>query len=295
MLSATFWSNTVWYILLGAVTVVEVVFVIIRAKAHRLVFAFYLTILGIVLSFETAVLIFMKAYVYYPMILKEPPFAFDAILAGNLFSQFSVAATALLVTIFDLGFQWFVFFALLYGIIEELFLMLGIYSHNWYQTWMTVIGLLLYFWLSKKIYGTIVKGVTPAVYYGYVFLGLFPLYVITIMWGFMVSVHLSFSTTLFSDPVNSRYFLCLAAYSVPAAVVMMAIYYLKLRWFWNAGAVIFLYGFYYVGCKLNLIVIREGWFMVVNTITMLWMYLSVMIMDKLYTSELNKFKKRQIA
>lgn len=282
MMSSTFWTYTIWYVLLGIITVFELIIVILKAKNRRQVVAFYLIILGIVLSYETIILIFMKAYTYYPMLLKDPPFPFDAVLAGNLFSQFSVSATALWITIFNLEFHWFVIFAVIYSMIEELFLALGIYSHNWYQTWMTFVGLLLYFWISKKIYATIIRGVNSVVLYAHIFLGLFPLYVITIMWGFMVSGHLSFSTTVLPDPVNSRYFLCLAIFSIPSAVVMMFIYYSSIQWVWKAMTVSMLYGFYDIACNLNLIIITEGWFATITTTTMLWMYLSVIIMDKLY-------------
>jgi len=72
-MSATFWTNTIWYVLLGILTLFELIFVMVKAERRKLTFAFYLTILGITLNFETIILIFMKAYAYYPMILKNPP------------------------------------------------------------------------------------------------------------------------------------------------------------------------------------------------------------------------------
>jgi len=104
----------------------------------------------------------------------------------------------------------------------------------------------------------------------------------------MVSGHLAFSTTVLSDPINSRYFLCLAIFSIPSAIVMMLIYYLRLQWAWKALAIIMLYLFYYSGWKLNLILIKEGWFLLVSTTTMIWMYLSVLIMDRLYDGDENR-------
>ena len=100
-----FWTNTIWYILLGISTLFELIYVLVKAKKRRLAFAFYLTILGIVLIFETIILIFFSAYYYYPMRLQDSHFLFDRILAGNLFSQFSVSAIALLVTIMNFDFH----------------------------------------------------------------------------------------------------------------------------------------------------------------------------------------------
>src|SRR6266511_5319082 len=99
-----FWTNTIWYILLGIATIFELIFVMLKARNRRLTIAFYLTVVGIVLHFETIIFIFMKAYNYYPMILKNPPMPSDDMLLGNLFSQSSVSATALLVAVFNLRF-----------------------------------------------------------------------------------------------------------------------------------------------------------------------------------------------
>lgn len=145
-----FWTNTIWYVLLAFSTIFEVIFSIIKARRRKFVFAFYMTLVGLVLFFKTIILIVFKAYNYYPMIIHTSPF--DDVLAGNLFSQFSVAATALLVAAFNLEYYWIIILSGLYGLIEELFLALGIYSHNWYQTWMTVVLLNIYFGWAKKNY-----------------------------------------------------------------------------------------------------------------------------------------------
>lgn len=277
-----FWTYTVWYVLLAAVTLCELAVVLPRAGNPRLALAFYLTLVGIVLNFETVVLVFLKAYAYYPLLLQTSPVTFDRIVAGNLFSQTSVAATALLVAIFDLDFRWWVALAALYGLVEEAFLALGVYAHNWYRTWMTLLGLLVYFWLAKTMYAALLRGVRPLVFYCYVFLGLYPLCVITIVWGFMVSGYLSFSTALFPDPESSRYFLRLAIYATPAATVMMVVRYRGLSLFGAALAVLALYLFYYICSWFGLIVIREGWFWAVTTMTNVWMYASVRLISWLY-------------
>ena len=146
-------------------TLAEIVFVMVKAKRRKLTFAFYLTILGIVLSFETMIMIFLKSYSYYPMILKNPLYPFDDSLAGNLFSQFSIAATILLVVTLNLKYYWHFIFAGIYGLIEAMFLALGIYSHNWYRTWITIVILSIAFWIAKKMHKLILHGIKPVFYY----------------------------------------------------------------------------------------------------------------------------------
>ncbi len=279
-----FWTNTIWYVLLGILTIIELIFVMLRVDNRRLTIAFYLTLLGIVLHFETTIFIFMDAYAYYPMIIKNPPMPIDDMLMGNLFSQTSVSATALLIAVLNLKYYWFIIFAVMYGIIEELFLSLGIYSHNWYQTWMTVVGLPIYFWIAKKMYKKIIRGIKPLFYYGYIYLGLFlPNSVILTHMFFILTRHQDFNTTLLSDPVSSRFLIFWVHFHLLFLPIML-MYFLGFKFIWKVLVILVLYLIYYISYKLNLIWIKEGWFLPVSSANIFGMYLSVVILDKLYDS-----------
>lgn len=99
-MNPTFWSNTIWYILLGISTIIELVLIFIKAKNRKLVLAQYFTISGMTFCFEMAIYLYFKAYAYFPMLIPQSPP--DDSIAGNLFSQFSVAATALLIAVYNL-------------------------------------------------------------------------------------------------------------------------------------------------------------------------------------------------
>lgn len=280
-----FWTNTIWYVLLGILTLIELIFVMVRVENRRLTIAFYLTVLGIVLHFETTIFIFLKAYAYYPMILKNPPMPIDDMLLGNLFSQTSVAATALLVAVLNLKYYWFIIFAVMYGIIEELFLALGIYSHNWYQTWMTVFSFPIYLWIVKKMYEGITRGIKPLFYYGYIYLGLFlpnsPTLTHILL---IITRHQDFSTTLLPDPTISRFLIFWVHFHL-LSIPIMLMYFLRFKLIWKALVILVLYIIYYIGYKTNLIWIKEGWFLPVSTANIFQMYLSVVILDKLYNTK----------
>ena len=280
-MDSTFWTNTIWYLVLGLTTILELAYVMVKTKERKLAFAFYLTLTGIVLSFETIILIFMKAYAYYPKILHNPPLPFDDVLAGNLFSQFSVAATVLLVTVLGLHYYWYFIFAGVYGLIEESFIALGIYSHNWYRTWITVLLLPVAFWIAKKMYEKIIQGTKPIIYYGYVYWGLFPLFIVIINWGLMLLRLQDFSLSVLPDPIMSRHFLVIVHVLV-LSIVMMFIYYFKPKLISKVFITLMLYTIYYISYKFNLMIIRDGWFLAVSTLSILGMYFSIFIMDKLY-------------
>ncbi len=277
-----FWTYTVWYVLLANIAVIQLAFIYTRADNRRLALGFWLTLAGIALIFETVILIFFRAYEYYPMLLQTSPFPFDRILAGSLFSQFLVAATALLVAVLDLGWIWWAALALLYGLVEEGFTAFGVYAQNWYDTWMTVAALPVYFGLAKILYAALRRGAGQLIHYGCVALALFPLYVVTVVWAFMLSGHLAFSTALFGDPVISRYFLAMAVYIVPAGAAMMLVRFAGWPWSAKAALTAALYLFYYECGQYGLIIIREGWFMTVTTATTAWAYASVLLLDRLY-------------
>lgn len=279
-----FWTNTIWYILLGILTLIELIFVMFRTENRKLMIAFFLTITGIVLHFETTIFIFLKAYVYYPMILKSPPMPIDDMLLGNLFSQTSVAATALLAAVLNLKYYWYIIFAVAYGIIEELFLALGIYSHNWYQTWMTVVSLPIYLWIAKIMYEKITRGIKPLFYYVYIYLGLFlpnsPTLTHILL---IITRHQDFSTTLLPDPVISRFLIFWVHFHL-LSIPIMLMYFLRFKLIFKTLVILALYIIYFIGYKLNLIWIKEGWFLPVSTANIFGMFLSVVILDKLYDS-----------
>jgi len=284
-----FWTNTIWYILLGVSTIIEVIFSIIKAKRRKFAFAFYMTLVGLVLSFESMILIVFKAYNYYPMIIHTSPF--DDVLAGNLFSQFSVAATAILVAVLNLEYYWILILSGLYGLIEELFLALGIYSHNWYQTWMTVLSLNIYFWWAKKNYFKGLEGIKPLRYYLYILLGLFPMDVVTILWGFILSGYQNYTRNFIPDSVRSPYVVALLYYVI-VATIMLLIYFLRLKWRWKSTVILAMYGANFLAYKLQILYfLNIWWFFIFTTVSIFSIYLSIVLLDYLFKTSKHKRKE----
>jgi len=278
-----FWTNTIWYVLLGILTIFQVIVSIIKAKRRQFSFAFYMTLVGLVLFFETMILIVFSAYNYYPMIILTSPF--DDVLAGNLFSQFLVAATALLVAVFKLKYYWILILSAMYGLIEELFLALEIYSHNWYRTWMTIVGLIIYFWWAKKNYLKSLESIKPLRYYGYIISGLFPLNVVTILWGFTLSRYQNYTTNLFPDPIRSPY-VGAVFYYLFVAIIMVLIYFSKLKWRWKTMVIIAIYVINYLAYKLHILYFYNiQWFLIFSTVSIFSIYLSVVFLDRLFKTK----------
>ncbi|KIL39842.1 membrane protein [Gordoniibacillus kamchatkensis] len=277
-----FWSNTIWYLVLDAVTILEMTFILVRTKRRKFAFAFYLTLCGMeVLFFETVVFLLTRAYDYAPKIIQTQPF--DDNLLGKVFSQLSVSATALLVAVFRLKFFWILTLSVIYALIENLFLALGVYSHNWYRTWMTPIALIAFFWGAKTYYAALLKGPKPFAHYLNIFTGLFPMFVLTILWVFSLSGYQNYIASAFPDPVIYR-ILISTWYFIAVSIPMMLIYFLKLTWRWKAAVIIALHGVNYLAYKKwNLLWFKdEWWYLIFSTVTIVWMYFSVLLLDYLY-------------
>lgn len=276
-----FWTYTIWYILLGFLTVCELVLIFSIVKEPKFSLAFYFTVAGAALTVEVTLFFLFSAYDYYPKIILTS--YYDDELTGNLFSQFSIAATALLIAVFNLKIYWILIFAGAYGIIEELFLGLGIYSHNWYRTWMTVVGLIFFFGILKINYKISLHNPKKVLHYLNIFFALITLDVITIIWGFMLSGNQSYSQNLGYNSVASPY-LVANLYSYVVSVSLMTMYFRKFSLLSKILIVLLLYIFTLVLNYLSIIYFKNGWwFLTFTTVYIFCDYFSIVLMDYLYT------------
>lgn len=280
-----FWSHTIWFILLGLTTLIELIVIFSKVTNRKPVFAVYLTISGMAFCFEMVILSYLKAYTYYPMLLPHSPP--DDSIAGNIFSQFSVTATALLIAVLKLKYYWYFIFALLYGAIEELFLALGVYKQNWYQTWMTVVFLQILFWITKHVYLITFTRLKGFLRYVFIFLGLLTLHQHIIVWIFRIIGIQRFSEKVLSDTDHSLVLLS-SSYMLLLGVTIMVIYFTGIRWRWKVAVIIVLYFAHMLAMKVDLIIYKTGWFWFSTSISIWGMYLYTYILDKLYKSRVEE-------
>ena len=276
----TFWSHTIWYLILGFFTVLELAYVLIKADNRKLMLGLFLTISGILFMIEIQVLAVFKAYEYSPMIAAHISNTDDSII-GNVFSQFSIAATALLVSFLKLKKYWYLICALIYGGIEELFLYLGIYQHNWYRTWMTIIGFTLLIWILNRIYQRVMGRPGRIFLYICIYFAVYTLF-----------VHLiGTPIRLFSIPpwklllrdewgsiainVGVNYLLLFGS--------IFTAYFSRLKWKGHAAVIAALYALYFVAYAVGYIVFGSILqVLTLSTIHIVGMYLFIYTVDRLY-------------
>lgn len=87
---------------------------------------------GMTYLFEYFVLNLFRAYVYYPKVFKEKHI--DNIFGAILSQAFFVPITMTFLSLFKMGWKWKVGFTVYFFLIEQLFLRLGVYKHQWWKT-----------------------------------------------------------------------------------------------------------------------------------------------------------------
>lgn len=279
----SFWSHTFWYLLLGVATLIQVIYTLYHSENRFRTFAFYLSLVGFPLYFETFIMIFLNAYEYSPKIIQNPKLdPFNDVLAGNLFSQFGVASSSLLLTVRRKPFYWYVVISFIYSMVEVLFVFLDIYRHYWWRTWMTFIALLLFFAISKWMYSHLVRGVRSSYFKIYMILGMFPICTILFLWGVLdLFGYMQFTTTLFpSQPRISRYGLYQVFTLVSYLLVIWGFF--RKHWIWRIVSITLVGTLIYFGYRGHLLIFREGYFVPIGISMIFWMYFSVWFLDTLY-------------
>ncbi len=294
-----FWTNTIWYVILGIITVFEVTYFMVKTNNRKLAFALYLTICGMAFAFEVTIYDFFKRYMYYPMIIQDTAtpdkqiaqqlIRFHDGLIGNFFSQYSVAATAVLITILNLRKYWYFIFAGIYVGIEEFFKCLGIYEQHWYRTWMTVVGLLILFWVTEKFYNKIFQGMGSVMKYIAVFLGVFTLYVSFKDIPLILS-DLYYGLYILPDPTISDSTIFAIEILLLLNVILIA-YFRKLKWQWHTLIILILSAINYFAWNFNYILVnaKAPLFLIFNIGSILETYLFVFIVDRLYEQGKNNY------
>lgn len=126
------------------------------------------------------------------------------------------------------------------------------------------------------------KGIKPLRYYLYIILGLFPLDVVTILWGFILSGYQNYTRNFIPDSVRSPYVMALLYYML-VAVIMVLIYFIGLKWRWKSTIILAIYGVNFLAYKLHILYFFNlWWFIVFSTVLIFSIYLSIILLDYLF-------------
>ncbi len=297
-MNGTFWSNTIWYLLLLATSIVVIVITAIKSPNRKFTAVFTLAVLGFTYWIEVVLLLMLDAYTYYPMLTPWDSFQ-DAVL-GNVFSQVSVSTTAVLYCVLNLRGVFIFVFAVIYYLIDVLFVTLGIYVHNWYRSIYTLIGFIPYCWIVKRWYvwitGTPMK--TQKLFrlpklFG---INLYQwLYNMTLYYAVFASAgnSLILSQKLiglqifrggFTTDISKDHTSTILIYGTILIVICIILHRWKRPTVYKGGVLLILFACQWVLHMLGIITMPAGWFIFVTAIDLLGFYLWTVFMEHLLNS-----------
>ncbi|MDR6882546.1 hypothetical protein J2X61_004327 [Bacillus sp. 3255] len=142
--------NTFWYVGLSVLFLILLAFVLYKQGNMLTIFQF-LVLVEIAYLIEAVIYIFLGSYLYHPNIIKYNSY-YDSHLGAITSNLIAVPVAATIISTFQLNWVWMIAATILLAGIEWLFVKLQIYTLHWWRIEYTVIGLLIYFPLSKIIY-----------------------------------------------------------------------------------------------------------------------------------------------
>ena len=288
-MNPAFWTNTIWYVLLGITSVVALIVIVSKPDYRKFNIAFSFTVLGLVYSIETVLIgSYGGAYSYYPKISEN---AFLDTVMGNHFSQVSISTTLVLLAVYKSSTIWIFISAVIYSLIELLFLELGIYEQHWYKTWLTFLGIIVLALLIKKWYHRMLNLPKFWMYYLTLFFAVQSSYGLTraaFIYGKFRMINFNVYPDVFKDN--------LILIQIPLLIViniMINVYRLKPSWIVKCIVFISLFFIQFLLTKIGIITIRHGWFLIITSIDVLSCYMFVVFMDYLLKSGVKNYDNRR--
>lgn len=282
-MKGTFWSHTLWYLLLAAVSIGLFVFLWIKSNNRKLMIGFFFAVMGLTFYSETVLLTLLYAYQYLPKLSRYP--FLDSII-GNYFSQFALTVTAVLVSTLSPPKIWNFIIAAVFCLIEFSFLQLGIYEHKGYQTWHTFVLVLLLLWISQLWYRHMIHSPKKPIFYVTLFLGANAAYSVTMIFLLYVFSIQVFNIVVFDDDYYRNQAVSIVSYRSITILFMMILYCSKWSWRWRGAGFVFLFLMNYILVKLGIQTFKDGLFWPVTLANIFASYFWVAVIGYL-------LKKRQ--
>lgn len=279
-INPTFWSNTIWFILLFISSIITVVLSLCKANNKKFTIAFLFSIIGFSFVLEAGLVLALNAYSYYPKIFKD---SYLDIIFGNYFSQISVSSTSLLLAIYNLSYIWYCIFGLIYFVIDVIFVKLGIYEHFWYKSIYTFIGFILFSWLVKKWYGIANNPTNRFIYYFSLYFSVASFSTFTIFLSQrLLGIQLLQSNIFFTD-INRNNTSSGFVYQLIIFNYLIPLYKSKLHWAVKTMALSYLFLAQYLAYRAGFIYIHKGLFFLVTSLDLIGCYCLIAAFDYLLT------------
>lgn len=282
---STFWSNTIWFILLNVTSIITNVFILRKTNNIKFAIAFLFSIIGFAFVLEAILVLALHAYTYHPKIFQDP---YLDIIIGNYFSQISLSSTALLLIVYDPPYFWYGFFAFMYFLIDSLFVKYGLYEHFWFKSIYTLIGFAPFFWLIKKWYIKAKKAANRFINYISLYFSVasFSTFVIFLPQR-LLGIQLLRTNIFFTD-MNRNNTSSGFVYQFIVLNFLIFLYKSKLNRIIKTIAFLCLFTAQYFAYRAGYIYIYKGLFFMVTSLDLIGCYFSIVVFNYLFSTQTKK-------
>jgi len=281
-MNPTFWTNTIWFILLFIASIITNVLTLHKTSNVKFAIAFLFSIIGLSFTFEAILVLGLNAYSYYPKIFHD---SYLDIIVGNYFSQISVSSTALLLAIYNLSYIWYCAFGLIYYLIEVLFIKLGIYEHFWYKSIYTFFAFIIFSLLTKKWYEKAKNSTNRFINYISLYFSVASFSTFTIFLGQRLLGIQLLQSNIFFTSMNKNNTSSGFVYQFIAFNCLIPLYKSKLHWAFKTIALACLFIAQYLAYREGYIYITEGLFFTVTSLDLIGCYCLIAIINYLLFSK----------
>ncbi|WP_433749106.1 hypothetical protein [Falsibacillus pallidus] len=172
-------QNWLWFLLLTILSLSLFFYNYHKIKSPH-VLLFWLFISGLSYLLELIIFVVFDSYSYHPHVFAD---SFNDSVLGAITSQaFSVPIALTFISSSDYRLRWKAGLVVVFFLIEQFFLYLGVYQHFWWRTWYTAIILTIAIPLGRKWYISLEQARSPRLYFITLF---FVIYTIlaSLVWG----------------------------------------------------------------------------------------------------------------
>ncbi|WP_264806163.1 hypothetical protein [Cytobacillus sp. NCCP-133] len=139
-------NNLLWFMALVLISL-WIMYITYKKTKFRHNLALYFFTMGLAFIMEYIVLILGGAYTYYPRFFSNQ--WYDDVFGSSISQAFFIPSVLVAIAAFRIPVKWVVLIIVAILGLEEFFLWLGIYEHNWWKSWFTSIILFVSVFVVK--------------------------------------------------------------------------------------------------------------------------------------------------
>lgn len=242
-----------YYLILAAIGLAVTAFVIYKKKNYFKLITFFLFSAMVADCGEVLVLLLLNGYSYHLGVFTDP---WANNILGHLIPNNSLwPAVSVFIAAYARRFRWIVSIAIIFIFLDILFIRLGVYRHNWWQSWMSGAAIFIYsivmrFWYSKFENIKILRFFTFSFMFSII---IFLPHAILLLTG-----NEFYSVGIFTDYFRDSIFFAFLLHSALAPLSIPFLCILK-KWYWKLVPFIIFFASYFILMAYGILNFRNGW------------------------------------